>query len=514
MEIKKMFAHYQSLPIVRGAALVLVVFIIALVIRAENATPATESTASTGPQVELTTAGAFSGSESLSLIGTVRAFTEAEITAERGGRVVRVNTTLGGKVTAGQIIATLENASEQAAVLQAEGVYDAAVAASAQSTVGVTDAENNLRNTKTTAINNIKAAYNTTNGIILNSVDQFFASPNASLPGLRIDGKGNTLQLNNERVGFQTMLPQWQARTNTLTTNSNLVAELEYSLENVRRTISMIDTFITLFNTQGANNRYTDAELTSFSSNFTSLRANLIATQSSLNNSISAIQSSEDALARAKISASGGTSSAADAQIKQALGSLRAAQANLAKTILRTPISGTVNSLAIKPGDYISPQTLVSIVANNAALEIVTYVGDNELEQLMVGDTVKIEDKYDGIVTQIAPAIDATTRKTEVRIATENTEIANGDTVRITKEGQTPTEQAVSTIQVPLTAVKFSDTNGHMFTVENNILVRKDVELGAIRGTSVEILSGLSAADSFVVDVRGLTEGDEVTVKN
>lgn len=513
MEIKKIFEQYQGKPIVRGAALVLVVFIVAVIIRVSNSTAVVGSPESTAPQVETTTAGAFSGSQSLSLIGTVRAFTEAEITAERAGRVVRVNTTLGSRVAAGQVIASLENASEQAAVLQAEGVYEAAIAASAQSTVGVTDAENNIRKTKTTAISNMRSAYNTTNGIILNSLDQFFASPNAPLPGLRIDGKGNTMLLNNERVTFQSMLPEWQGRTNTATLNSDLVKELEYSLNNVSRTISMIDTFITVFNSQNSS-RYTDAELQSFSSSFTSLRATLIGTQSSLTNSISAIQTSEDALARAKISASGGTSSAADAQIKQALGSLRAAQANLAKTILRTPISGTVNSLSIKTGDYIAAQTKVSVVANNSALEIVTFVGDSELEQLTIGDTVMIEDEYEGIVTQIAPAIDSVTRKTEVRIATEDTKISNGDTVRITKSEQTPTETIATTVWVPLTAIKFSDTAGHMFSVVDNVLTKKDVELGVIRGTSVEITNGLELTDTFVVDVRGLTEGDEVTVKN
>lgn len=513
MQIKQTFLDYQKKPIVRGAALVVVVFFVALGIRSTNNVESIPDAEQPKPLVEISSANSLNGGEVISLLGTVRAFTEAKITAERGGRVVAVNTKLGARVSAGQTIAVLENASERAAVLQAEGVYEAALAASAQSGVGVTDAENNLRNARNAAVSAGKSAYNTTNGIVLNSVDQFFSSPNGTLPGLRIDGKGFTGTLNQERVAYQALLPSWQSEVNALTINSDLVSGLEKSRANVSRTIVLLDTFLNIFNLQDANGRYSDAELQSFSSSFTTLRSTLLSTQASLDNSITSLQSAEDALSRAKISASGGTSSAADAQIKQALGSLRSAQANLAKTILRTPISGTVNSLDLQSGDFVTSFQQVAVVANNAALEIVTYVGDSELNQIAVGEKVLIEGKYEGLIVQIAPAIDEQTRKTEVRIAVEGTEISNGDTVRVTKQSTETVATQSTVIWVPLTAIKFNESDGYTFVVEDGKLIKKDVVIGSIRGTNVQIIEGLSAQDEFVVDVRGLTEGDEVTVK-
>jgi multidrug efflux pump subunit AcrA (membrane-fusion protein) len=124
---------------------------------------------------------------------------------------------------------------------------------------------------------------------------------------------------------------------------------------------------------------------------------------------------------------------------------------------------------------------------------------------------VFIENEYEGRISQIAPSVDSTTRKTEVRIATENTEIKNGDTVTITKEIQ---ETANTSIIVPLTAVKFEIEDGYIFTVENGKLVQNNVKLGVVRGSSVEILDGLTAVQEFVVDARGLVAGNEVSVSN
>ena len=224
-----------------------------------------------------------------------------------------------------------------------------------------------------------------------------------------------------------------------------------------------------------------------------------------------AFEAAKQNLDRANINATGGTTSLASAQLKQALGNLKAAQANLDKTILRSPISGTINSLTVQSGDYISAFKNVAVVANNSALEIVTYVGDTERDNLNVGDKVLIENNYEGVITQIAPAVDGLTRKTEVRIATENSNIKNGDTVKITNHSDSQT--TVKDIKVPLTAVKFEVEDGSIFVVREGKLESVAVKLGNISGNSVTVLEGLSANDEFVIDARGLLSGTQVEIK-
>lgn len=461
--------------------------------------------------VTLMTPVEYVGGQSLSLIGNVRAFKEAKVTSERSGRIVSVNVELGQTVPAGQILATLENASERASVLQAEGQYEAALAALAQSGVGVDEARNTVRNSQNTALSTFKGAYNTANGVLINSIDAFFSNPNSNLPGLRINGAGYTDKLNSDRVNFQTLFKNWEIKVNSLNTDSDLRSELEYAKSNVQQVINMVDNFITIFSNQNGSDRYTEAELQTFSSTFTGLRSSLISLNSQVDSALNDLQSADETLRRAELSASGSIASASDAQVKQALGSLRAAQANLAKTILRTPIAGTVNSINVRTGDFINSFYEVGVIANNSALEVVTYVSDVERNLITEGDQVLIEGKYEGVITQISPAVDNITKKIEVRIATEGTDIFNGDTVRITKE-VTDAVSENSIVQVPLTAVKFERENGFIFKVIDNKLVQQSVELGKILGSSVEIKTGLSLDDEFVVDVRGLIDGEEVEV--
>tara|TARA_B100002051_G_scaffold276537_1_gene325506 strand:+ start:5832 stop:7370 length:1539 start_codon:yes stop_codon:yes gene_type:complete len=497
---------------VRGLLLLAVIIVAAMLLSGQDDV-ALDAKPDTKTIVTTTTATEYVGGKSISLIGNVRAFTEAVVTAEQAGRVVGVNVSLGQSVSAGTVIATLENASERAAVLQAEGVYDAAVAAAAQSTVGVDEAQNGVKNAQNNAVSAFKSAFNVTNGVVLNNIDTFFSSPNTSVPGLKIDGRGFTNQLNQDRVSFQTLLSTWQIKTNTISSDSDLGAELQYASESVQNVINTIDTFIAVFNQQENSDRYSDAELQSFSTTFTSLRANLISTQSSLDAALTGLDAAADTLERAQLSSVGSVNSAADAQVKQALGSLRSAQANLAKTILRTPISGTINSLSVRTGDFINNFDTVAIVANNEALEVVTYISDTERSMISEGDTVLIEGQYEGVVTSIAPAVDPVIKKTQVRIATEGANIQNGDTVRISKEAS---DQAtvLETVRVPLTAVKFDLEDGYMFTISDGRLVSVPVEIGNVFGSSVEILSGITSSDEFVVDARGLQVDEEVEIAN
>jgi multidrug efflux pump subunit AcrA (membrane-fusion protein) len=69
------------------------------------------------------------GGRSLIIVGNVESINEAAVRSETGGKVVRVRASLGDRVSAGQTLAELENSSQRAALLQAEGALEAAQAA-------------------------------------------------------------------------------------------------------------------------------------------------------------------------------------------------------------------------------------------------------------------------------------------------------------------------------------------------------------------------------------------------
>ena len=488
---------------IRGAILIAVLVIIFFALNSEDEVAEVAEEAS-NTVVRTTTAVNYTDSQSLTLIGDVRAFSEARITSERAGRVVNVNVNLGQQIQAGAVIATLENASERASVLQAEGVYDAAVAAAAQNGIGIGEAATNLTRAKNSALTTIRSAFNTINNAVVSDIDTYFNQPQTPAPRLTIAGKGNTRALEMQRVAIEADLTNWETYLDSVTLDSDLLLAIERSESSVDNVLDMIGTFLFVFK---------EDENISRTNEFTSLRTNIINTQAALDNARTGLESATDVVRRAELSAAGSINSAADAQIKQALGSLRAAQANLNKTILRTPISGAVNSLSIRQGDFINSFAQVAIVANNSALEIVTFVSDDELPLIKEGENVIVEGRFTGTITQIAPAVDIATRKTEVRIAVQETDIANGDTVKITKDIVLDEESDIS-VQVPLTAVKFSRDDGSIFVIENDMTVSRPVVLGNILGNSVEIVEGLGITEEFVIDARGLVEGEVVEIQN
>lgn len=463
------------------------------------------------PLVKVVTTSQINNDGGLSLVGKVRALSEVDITPDRSGRITRVNTSLGQSVQVGQIIVELENASERAALLQAEGAYDMALANSAQSNVGLREAEHNLDNALQTARNTNQAAYNTINNVFLGTIDLFFSNPEGFIPGLKIGGAENTPFLNSERVAFQTLLPNWNQ---SLTKNRDLEAELNNLQEirkDVKRTLDIINTLVPLLNNDRSVNGYSESEINNLREKLTIAQSQVTGLLSTIDTTYTTLKNSKESLERAKLGAVGGSNSVSEASLKQALGTLRVVQANYAKTILRSPINGTVNQLDVKVGEFVNASKAIAKIANNTKSEIVVFVSDRERQNINVGDEVIIDGNIKGQIAVIAPVLDSATQKIEVRIASVSNELIVGNTVRVTSSR---TEQISNDkpINLPLTAIKFDDKVGYVFVVENNTLVKKLVEIGEVRGSSVNIISGLDNNTEFVLDTRGKSVGDKVEV--
>ncbi len=500
---------WSGSKVVQGVLLLVLIAVAVLVFLNTRNTAPEELVDNALPLVAVTTAQQYSGESTINLIGTVRAFSEASITSEKAGRVTSVRVGLGDTVTAGAIIATIENASENASVLSAQGSYEAALAAAAQSNVSISTAQNNLESANNSARSTYQGAYNTVNGVVLNTIDQFYRNADGLYPSLRIGTEGNNEVLRQSRSDLASTLAVWRANANSVTDNDDVAPVLEKARTDIAAVVSIVDLLTNAVSKSEPNDTLDGQPLRSYGDGLIAARSSLISLSNSLQNAQTTISNSERALEQATLAASGSTNSAADAQVKQALGSLRSAQAQLAKTIIRTPISGTVNSLNVRTGDFINSFVQVAEVANNNALEVVTYAGEKDRDVITVGDTVMIENRIAGIVTEIAPAVDSATGKTEVRIASESEDLQNGDSVQITKTVQ---ESVTTEVIIPLSAVKFALSDGSVFVVEDGRLVPRQVSLGTIRGGSVEIISGLAVDEEFVADARGLVEALEVEV--
>ncbi len=431
-----------------------------------------------------------------SIVGTVSSVSEADLLAQSGGTVTSVHTRLGATVPAGFVIADLDNASQAAAVLQAEGSYDSAIAArNAQS----------LPDTQASAADTYQAAYTTVDTVIQNNIDLFFGEPTPTGPRLLIN-EGSSKDLGRKRQALDARMAAWQARL-AGAGSSDPTALLTQATADTQ---AVSDFLLEL--SQAANemdSRATPDQIAAVASG-----------RASIDSTLAKLAAAKSGLRTGTVSAT----ASADASVKIALGSLRAAQANYEKTRIRATIGGTVNFLPIKVGQYVSAFEHVATVAQNGALEIVAYVPEEERNALSVGMKVSIEGGHQGIVTEVAPALDPTTKQIEVRIAVDSTpDLVNGQSVRITLPDEVtaapaPSATASSTPAttqnlLPLTAVKLLPDSRAVFTVdESGRLVAHTVTIGDVVGDRIQVLSGLTPDMRIVTDVRGLSEGQKVSV--
>jgi multidrug efflux pump subunit AcrA (membrane-fusion protein) len=511
--INRVFAKFGKKKVI--ITVVLVVAVSVYYFGFSHTKTTTEATIVTIPEVTVSPVRALSGDVSFSTVGTVQAVSEAQLHVEAGGRVVAVYPKLGDAVQAGAIITQLDGAVQSAAMLQAQGAYEAALAGAAQGGVGISEAQNGVTAAQNGAVTTYKNAYTTVSGIVFTSIDQFFADPNAPVPGMRLGNGKYAASLNADRVSLQTTLPAWQTQTTTLTTASDLNGALTNASATTKQVIAMVDTYIEILNSNDVTNTYTDAEIRGYISSFTAVRAQLSGTLAAIDGAKTGLAAANDGLSRAQIASTGSGSvvSSSDAQVKIALGSLRAAQAAYEKTVVRTPITGVVNALYLKAGEYATPGAQAAIVANNKGLEIETSVSQEDSLQLQVGDKVTIDGTATGTISAIAGAIDPTTGKVALKVSVnENGTLQNGSTVAIAFASSKKT--TATDITIPLAAVKMTGSGPVVFTVDTgaSTLVAQPIVLGAISGASVVVASGLTADTAIVTDGRGLKEGEKVTV--
>ena len=470
--------------------------------------------------------------QTLPLVGIVTSISEATLRAETGGKLVYVSKKIGDHVFAGDIIAEFENSSERASLLQAEGVYEQAQAAKGIATLTSNQTGTTLLDSKTAGLNAVSSAYTTMDDAIAGKSDVAYTDPGLdrihfilTVPDSQLVGS-----LLTQRKAIQILLQKRSAHSETLTTNSDVASELLVTTGELQVIKGYLDDLFVAYGKALPDGAVTEATLQSGKANVQIARLAINASIASVTLARSTLLASFTAqqIGGNTSSSVSGTLASADAQVKQALGAYRAAQSRLEKTIIRSPIPGTINSLSLHTGDYVGAFTQVAVISNNRALEIRSQVTEDDAKRITVGAHVTINQDIPGIVTQVPEAIDPTTKKIEVRVGLQDTNnrLVNGQSVRITlskkdtssspsKNLTNGKEPQNTPLSIPISSLKLTPRGAYVFTRSaSSTLVAISVKEGAILGDMIQIIEGLRGDEIIVVDARGLKEGMSVTVEN
>ena len=263
-----------------------------------------------------------------------------------------------------------------------------------------------------------------------------------------------------------------------------------------------------------AGGALTQTTLDGYKNDISSARTNISLAISTLSASEQTYRTSKTAAIKAEqqltLKTNGSTAediAAQAAQVKSARAQLENARAVFGKTLISAPFSGLVTKVDIKEGEIASPNTPVISLISASSYEMESYVSENDISKVKVGQTAKVTlDSYgkDVIFTakvvQIDPAETvlngASTYKIKLQFTTNDDRIRSGMTANITIE----TASKPASIIVPQEAV-FLENGEKVVTVESNGKnINKKVETGGINTAGeIEIVSGLAVGDKIII---------------
>jgi RND family efflux transporter MFP subunit len=453
----------------------------------------------------------------LTLLGTVSSKSEAIVRAESAGKLLVVYKKLGDYVAAGGVIAEFENATQKAIVTQAEGAYEAAKAARDVAGISSGSASDALAEQRIAALSMLSTAYTAMDDAVHAKTDVMWENPQDRSPHVLFQVSDDKLRIaiESERESLEPILDKRAQTNSSITSENDISSELSKVADEVRMVRDYLDNLALALARAVASPSVPQASIDGWKTAVGISRAAIGASLDSVlatRNRLTQLTAAADIAAK---QGNGNGASSADAALKSALGNLDAAKASLEKTIVRSPISGTINSLSVETGDIVSMFSDIAVVSNNNALEIVAYVTENEKRELSVGAKVLIENIAQGVVTRIAPAIDPKTGKIEVRIGITGNQGAfvNGQSASASIARRATDGKSGNDISLPVAAIKLTPAAALVFTAnESGTLVAVPVTIGAIQGEKIVITDGLTPEMIILTDARGLKEGMVVEV--
>lgn len=523
------FLRARPLPqLLIGLAVIIVVLILGARLFFRDGGAAGSAAASGVSYVQLATVGDLSADAGpLSVVGTVKSRSEATILAQTAGELRTLSRSIGDTVAAGSVIGQFENSAQRAAVTQAQGAYDAAAAALAKlkgttaTNLGLSSsqASSAAQSASVSLSTALRSAYATLDDAVHAKADSLFTGPNSPTPRFlpfTVPDTQLVTDIENQRLALNATMRGAEIAA----AGADLGADTTHLLTDARTVQAFLDDLIAAMNSAVPNNYFTQAQIAANQASLSGARTAVLAAIASLTGAKTAYDAAVSGAATASNTAGSGAASdiaSAEAQLKSAQGALDAARAALEKTIVRSPISGTIVSMPVTQGDFVSTFAQVAVVSNPGALYVESQVTPDDAKSIAVGNGAVIAGSIPGRITFVAPALDPATGKIQVKVGITGSQagITDGEAVTVSL-GRTPRASAAAArakdIAIPIVALKVTPAGPVVFTVStSSALVALPVTLGTILGDRV-IVSGIASETEIITDARGHSAGEVVVV--
>ncbi len=195
-------------------------------------------------------------------------------------------------------------------------------------------------------------------------------------------------------------------------------------------------------------------------------------------------------------------------------------QSQFAYVNLRAPFNGVVTNKFIETGDMASPGVPLIAVEGPGNFEVTASVPETEISKIKSGSNVTVIVKSSnmvvpGTVTEISTSAKNTGGQYLVKVVLDknDADILSGmyATVQFPIESKTP----VKAVMVPKEALVERGQLTGIYTVsQSNTALLRWLRLGRTFGDNVEVISGLSADENYIISSEGkLFNGAKITIK-
>lgn len=183
------------------------------------------------------------------------------------------------------------------------------------------------------------------------------------------------------------------------------------------------------------------------------------------------------------------------------------------------PFAGLVARRSVELGEFVQPGTELFELVSMTPLDVVFNLPELDSQRIQVGQHVTVgvaapaDQRFDAVVTFIAPTVDPATRTLRIKAEIDNAAglLRPGLFARV----MVGTDQRRSVLMVPEEAVVQREGGAWIFRIEDGNRVRRvQVETGTQSQGRIEVRGGVAAGDRVVRRGHGgLADGMEVVVR-
>ena len=432
--------------------------------------------------------------------GIVESVSQADLKSQISAPVTSISVAIGNNVSIGQTIAVLQNADIRAQLDQARAGLQLA---QGQYTTGGTDSES----AKKTTLETIRSSYLTADGIVNIELSQFLYSSTGSNPSLSslIVNRQLDTTIRDKFLSSKEGFSSWKNTLDLLTINSDK-AKIEdliiLSQNNLNKISSLLDDVSIAISEAIKGTPASDVYTT------------LGKWQTLVTNDRALVST-----AIKNLTSSGSGLSTAQAQISSAQAIVKNLEAQLAKTIITAPISGTIAALPLRVGELAQSGQLVATVVGGGGLQVKAYASGDDITRIKVGSKANIKGSVQGTVVSVAPSVSQVNKKVEVKVSVNDSEASKlvvGENVSVSIISTDNVDQAIanSIYLLPIQNIKIIPGNAYVFTVDSeNKIVKNSVTLGKVQGDFIEVLEGITSDMKIVSPVYEIEEGETVVIQ-